>query len=78
MIIDLTVAEIIDLAVGAGLQLDPNIPTERYDPDVVVCITKCPAEGVTDDDGTVEHYDLIMYFEDCPEETVIPLGDPKP
>jgi len=78
MIIDLTVAEIADLAVGAGLQLDPHVPLDQCDPDAVVCITSCPDEGVGGDNGTIEHYNLVMYFESCPEEGVIPLGEPKP
>lgn len=75
MIIDLTLEEIIDLAIHSGIEIPKeNIPSD--DLDQVICITKCHPKGLKDDEGNIEHYKLVMYFEDCPEEGVIPLGKP--
>ena len=52
-----------------------KLPSED-DMQDVVCITKCHPDGLENDEGKVEHYHYVMYFDICPEEGVIPLGDP--
>lgn len=76
MIIDLTLQEIIDLAEFSGLTLDKSLLPDPEDLDQVICITRCHKDGLADDDGQIQHFNYVMYFEDCPEEGVIPLGMP--
>lgn len=76
MIIDLTLEEIKDLAEHAGFTIDQSKPPENNEMDYVVCITNCHPEGLANDDGKIEHFNYVMYFECCPEEGVIPLGNP--
>ena len=76
MIVDLTVREIMDLAEYSGFDIDKsNLPSDD-DMETVVCLAKCNPEGLKNDEGVIEHFGLVMYFEDCPEEGVIPLGYP--
>lgn len=76
MIIDLTVREIIDLAVFSGIEIDESKIPAGDELDEVVCIANCHPAGLENDDGVIEHYNFVMYFEQCPEEGVIPLGNP--
>lgn len=41
-----------------------------------MCLAKCHSDGLKNDEGVIEHFSVVMYFEDCPEEGVIPLGEP--
>ena len=68
----LTGKEIKDLAEFVGLIVD-----KPMDPDILeteVCIQKCPAEGVHDDDKP-RHYRLIASLYEYPEEGCVGLGD---
>ncbi len=76
MIIDLTVREILDLAKFSGIVVDETKLPNEEEMETVVCITSCHKDGLANDDGVIEHFNLVMYFEECPEEGVIPLGDP--
>lgn len=76
MIIDLTVREVMDLAEASGLELNKTRLPDDHEMETVVCLAKCHPEGLANDDGVTEHFSLVMYFEDCPEEGVIPLGSP--
>ena len=75
MIVDLTVKEIKDLAEYSGLSIDETKLPDEDEMETVVCIAHCHPKGLKNDGGVIEHYRLVMYFEDCPEEGVIPLGD---
>lgn len=76
MIVDLTVREIIDLAEYAGITIDKAKLPDEHEMETVVCLTHCHPGGLKNDEGVTEHFNLVMYFEDCPEEGVIPLGEP--
>lgn len=78
MIVDLTVREIRDLAEATGLLTiaEAESAMDEADLETVICLTKCHPDGLENDDGKNEHYGLVMYFECCPEEGVIPLGKP--
>lgn len=76
MIIDLTVREIMDLAEASGLAIDKTKLPSEDELEAVMCLARCHPGGLKDDDGVIEHYSLVMYCEDCPEEGVIPLGNP--
>lgn len=76
MIVDLTVREIMDLAEFSGLVLDKTKLPSDDDMETVVCLAKCHQDGLENDAGVVEHFNLVMYLDDCPEEGVIPLGNP--
>lgn len=78
MIVDLTLREIKDLAEFSGFEIDESKSPKGDDLDAVVCIAKCHPDGLENDNGETERFNLVMYFEDCPEEGVIPLGDPIP
>lgn len=75
-VLDLTVREILDLANFSGIEIDKSKLPSDDELDTVVCIAKCHPEGLENDEGVIEHYNLVMYFEDCPEEGIIPLGNP--
>ena len=76
MIIDLTLREIMDLAEYSGFEIDKSKLPSEDEMETVVCIDRCHPGGLEDDDGNVEHFNLVMYFDVCPEEGVIPLGNP--
>ena len=78
MIVDLTVKEIRDLAEATGLLtiVEPEEDMDKDDLETVICLANCHPDGLKNDEGVTEHYSLVMYFEDCPEEGVMPLGDP--
>lgn len=71
----LTVREIIDLAKYVGIEIiGTPMPDQLED---VVCVMPANPEGMENDDGEIEYYHLIAYFEDYPEKGVCPLGEPK-
>lgn len=72
MSISLTVEEIYDLAMFAGLM--PNVfPSEA---DCEITIEKCPENGVLDDDGESQLFSkYIAYYTEYPEEGCFPLCD---
>ncbi|SEQ48625.1 hypothetical protein SAMN03080615_01642 [Amphritea atlantica] len=66
---------IIDLALYSGVDVDVS-GVDDAELETVVCLADCHPEGLENDDGVIEHFNLVMYFEECPEEGVIPLGNP--
>lgn len=67
----LTINEIRDLAMLAGFE----VKNYTEDGDYEITIETCPEKGV-DDDGKIIQSRYIAYFEDYPEEGVLPLGRP--
>ena len=72
--ITLTVAEIIDLAICAGIGLNSNVAYDDDELETEIVVMECPKQGVLDDDGKPTHYAHIAYFEEYPEEGSFPLG----
>ncbi len=77
MVLDLTIEEIKDLAEFSGLTIDPKSIPSDDEMEEIVCIANCPKEGLENEDGEIEHFNYVMYLEQCPEEGCIPLGKPK-
>jgi hypothetical protein len=71
----MTILEVKDLAEACGLSVDVG-GMDESDLEATVCVAHCHPDGLKDDDGKVDHCNYVMYFEDCPEEGVIPIGDP--
>ena len=76
MNISLTVREIMDLAKYSGIDLDENNASDIDEMETIVCLCSCHPDGVKNEDGSIEHFNFVIYFEDYPEEGVIPLGNP--
>ena len=73
--ITLTVAEIIDLAICAGIGLATDVTYDSDELETEIVVMECPKQGVLDDDGKPTHYTHIAYFDEYPEEGSFPLGD---
>ena len=74
--ITLTVAEIIDLAICAGIGLATDVTYDSDELETEIVVMECPKQGVLDDDdGKPTHYAHIAYFEEYLEEGSFPLGD---
>ena len=73
--ITLTVAEIIDLAICAGIGLATDVTYDSDELETEIVVMECPKQGVLDDDGKPTHYAHIAYFEGWLEEVSFPLGD---
>lgn len=72
---NLTAAEIRDLAVFAGF----HVETGDIDLDQEFVVMDCPSAGVKDEEcDTPHHYAHIAYDPEYPEEGVMPLGEELP
>jgi len=74
----MTVAEIISLAHFAGIPLDPSIEVGEDERETEITIEECPKEGLHDQDGEkviVEHFRLVAYNTEYPEEGSCGLGE---
>jgi hypothetical protein len=73
----LTVAQIYDLACMAGFTINHSamfMPGED-EMETEITIRDCPAIGLLDDDNVSrQHYSLIAYFTEYPEEGSFGLG----
>lgn len=69
----LTIDEIKDLAQFCGLEVNGEITEE--DAEVEITVTDCPKGGVKDDDDSIIHCRHIAYYEEYPDEGVMPLGE---
>lgn len=70
----LTGKEIKDLAESIGF----TITKGSFDKDILeteMTVVDCPEKGVEGDDGKPMFFNYVAYFDDCPEEGVMPLGD---
>jgi hypothetical protein len=73
--IQLTIAEIIDLAGFAGLTLHQNSLPEGDDLEAEVVIAVCPEDGTKDEEtGRRIFTKHVAYMADYPEEGCMPLG----
>lgn len=73
--ITLTVREIQDLAMFAGIKIDCSQPSEHDDDEATITIGPCPAKGIHDEDASkARHYKAIAWFEEYPEEGCHGLG----
>jgi len=71
----LTIEEIKDLAEFAGLRVnDDDVDSDNRDTEITV--TKCPKQGVMDETKVI-HCRHMAYFDEYPEEGVMPLGSPN-
>jgi hypothetical protein len=69
----LTFEEIRDLALFCGMQVKHALDEDEKETEVA--ITKCPEQGIkNEDDGSVIRCKHIAYYEEYPEEGVVPLG----
>lgn len=71
----LTGKEISELAGFAGLQIVEHNYADEYETEITV---ETPSGFLLNDDGVEEHYRLIAYFTEEPEEGAIGLGDVLP
>ncbi len=71
--ITLTGKEIRDLAEFAGFSIVENDYTDENETEMV--IQNCPDKGILNDDNEPEHYRLIAYLAEYPEEGCMPLGE---
>lgn len=71
MKLTLTVGEIKTLAECVGLRVADG--TSDDDMEGRIIITEGPQQGIKEDDGTVIHCRYMAYWEDYPEEGVMPL-----
>lgn len=72
--ITLTAKEIKELAELAGWVVGDTCSS--LDDSEEYTIIDCPESGVKNDDGVIEHFRYVAYCEECPEEGVMPLGEP--
>jgi hypothetical protein len=71
----LTVNEIQDLAMFAGIALDQSRRADYEDGGASITIGPCPPKGVHDEDASkTRHYRAIAWFEEYPEEGCHGLG----
>jgi len=72
---ELTIAEIVNLALFAGLEVDiRGVVDDEMESEIT--IIPCPAEGIKDEDGVVQKYSgSVAYFSDYPDEGWMPLGE---
>jgi hypothetical protein len=73
--VTLTGKEICELAEFAGLQIVWHNYADEYEAEITV---ETPSGFLLNDDGVEEHYRLIAYFTEEPEEGAIGLGDVLP
>jgi len=76
MQLTLTVAQIIDLAEFAGLDIDPRSLPDEDGMTTELSIGSCPEQGLLDDedDTTGDRYEYIAWFTEHPEEGATGLG----
>ncbi len=67
----MTIEEIKDLALFAGLSISDGVGVEDMDAEITVEVC---SKGVMDDDGVAKRYAHIAYYTDYPEEGVQGLG----
>lgn len=70
--VTLTGKEIREIAELAGLQFVEHDYTDEYETAITI---DTPSGFLLNDDGVEEHYRLIAYFTEYPEEGAIGLGD---
>jgi hypothetical protein len=69
----LTVAEIVDLAIAAGLVINQKPMPDAGEMKDKFTIIVCPTRGVRNN-GKVSHYAHVAYMLDYPEKGIFPLG----
>lgn len=76
MSITINIRELIDLVALAGYDTDTlHAQTDHDEYETAIVIEPCPAAGILNDDNQPEHYRLIAYFEEYPEEGCLGLGE---
>ena len=73
--INLTISEIRDLALFAGLELKSECDLSEEDLETEITVTRCPDSGIKDDDGSEIYCRHIAYLYEYPEEGSCPLGE---
>ena len=75
--ITLTVKEIHDLAIFAGIMpMNPAEPLDEEEGEITICVGECPEKGLLDEsDGVVRKYHFIAWFDDLPDEGAFGLGN---
>ena len=76
----LSVAEIRDLALFAGLMIDDTTKPTGDELETQITVASCPAEGICNDgepsdSDSVSHYKHVAYCTEYPEEGYTGLGD---
>lgn len=71
--VTLTGKEIREIAELAGLQFVEHDYTDEYETEIA--IESCPDKGIMNDDNAPEHYRLIAFLNEYPEEGCIGLGE---
>lgn len=71
--VTLTGKEIREIAEFAGLQFVEHDYQDEYETEITV--EACPSKGVLNDDNVAEHYRLIAFLTEYPEEGCLPLGE---
>ena len=71
--VTLTGKEIREIAELAGLQFVEHDYTDEYETEIA--IESCPDKGILNDDNAPEHYRLIAFLNEYPEEGCIGLGE---
>lgn len=73
--IQLTVAEIIDLACFAGLRLEEGTQPDGDDLEAEIVVAPCPEQGCKDEEAGRQIFTAhVAYMADYPEEGCMPLG----
>lgn len=75
--ITLTIKEIQDLAMFAGIAIDESKPVDADQAEATITIGPCPEVGLRDGDAGHElrrHYRMVAFFEEYPEEGCHGLG----
>jgi hypothetical protein len=76
MSINITVRQILDLVACAGYDTtNLHAQTGKDEFDTEITIDQCPPNGLIDDDGKPDHYELIAYFTEYPEDGCLGLGE---
>ncbi len=70
--ITLSIDEIKDIAQFAGLQVADV--SDGDDMESEITITCCPQQGIKNDDGSIIYSRHVAYFDEYPEEGMMPLG----
>lgn len=67
----ITGKEIQDLALYAGFTVTGGEDSLEQE----FTILECPNTGIMDDDGSVQHYSLVVVCDGCDASECSPLGD---
>lgn len=75
-LVSLTMSDIRDLAMIAGLTIVEEVGCYGAEGDDHFTIHDCPKEGVRNDDGTVSHYRYVALCDGFDAGECQPLGEP--